>query len=312
MKKRKIIKRLIAVFDYPWAGKWIPYSIGNHILNKFSKSSYAEKYLFKRKIRSFSAFLEDLEVEENQKDYSRQKFLVDYKKNWRCMSVSHMSSRQINKYFHLEGYDKFREYYNEGKGIILIGSHFGVAAVILSLFPKIGFEDLHTIVREDALESSKFKDINKDLQVNSLMFSKRSNAELMKSLFKAKNILDEGGLIHIMGDGQKGNATYTLRFINKLRSFRLSFTELGLATNAYLVPVFVIMDVRGHFHVKFSEPLDKGAESLSREDKTRHILVQYARILSDKWKEHPIQVNQGQIESYLRYVSFMGEEADGS
>ncbi len=312
MKKRKIIKRLIAVFDYPWAGKWIPYGTGNRILNRFSKSSYAEKYLFKRKIRSFTAFLEDIKVERNQKDFAKQKFVIDYKKNWRCMSVSHMNSRQINKYFHLEGYEKFREYYNEGKGIILIGSHFGVAAVILSLFPKIGFNDLHTIVREDALESSKFKDINKNLQVKSLMFNKRSNAELMKSLFKAKSILDDGGVIHIMGDGQKGNATYTLRFINKLRSFRLSFTELSLATNAYLIPVFVIMDERGHFHVKFSEPLDKGAESMSREDKTRHILEQYARILSNNWKEHPLQVNQGQIESYLRYVNYMGEEVGES
>jgi hypothetical protein len=63
------------------------------------------------------------------------------------------------------------------------------------------------------------------------------------------------------------------------------------------------MDVKGHYRIRFMDPLDKGDELMPREDRTKSLVEQYAKILGDAWMKEPQRVNWGHVKTYLQYVN---------
>ncbi len=226
------------------------------------KQSTHKKDNFKRKSRIFKAFLEELEITENQDQLLLEKNTIGFHKNWRGAAFSHLKNSKIDNFIDLKNYDNFLKYYKEGKGIILVGSHFGMAEISLSFFPLKGYDNFYTIVGDGGAETMKFQALNKSINSRQLIFSNESNTLMIKALFEARNILNEGGIIHVLGDGHQGNSNLTLPFLNKMRGYRASFAELGLSTTAHIIPILISMDMGGRFKIRFVEPLDKGDEGL--------------------------------------------------
>jgi lauroyl/myristoyl acyltransferase len=223
-------------------------------------------------------------------------------KTWRTMAISYLSRNKLIHQSSFKGLDTFKDAIELGKGVVLVNSHYGQAESAITIFPQLGYNDFHTIVREKGTTSKKFMGLNPRYTPNLIIFKDHSNAELVKQLFKAKEILNGGGIFHILGDGYHGKSVITHDFLGRIRGFRASYAELGLSTGAPIVPVFITVDAAGQITVDIKEPLDKGNDSMPHNERIQLITRQYVDHLQEKWINGPQYIYWGFIEKYLRQL----------
>ena len=223
-------------------------------------------------------------------------------KKWRLKVISNLSKKQFDKYISFQNLETLQKSYDSGKGVILLNSHFGIAEVSLSVFPRKGFKNFHTVVGSAGADSEKFTGINPEIQANKLVFEKFSDAELFKVLLKSKHVLNDGGIVHILGDAYHGKSNLTLPFNGKLRGFRPSFAELALSTQADIIPVFVYPGSKQKVIIELHPPLDIGKEGDEKEIRVRKAVEQYIGLLEEKWKKMPQFINPGHMERFLQLV----------
>ena len=65
------------------------------------------------------------------------------------------------------------------------------------MFPALGYDNFYSIVGEGYLESSKNLKKRKNRTPNFLSFDRSGGSEFFQLLYKAKEILEAGGIIHI-------------------------------------------------------------------------------------------------------------------
>ncbi|MCD4723447.1 MAG: hypothetical protein K8R63_01295 [Bacteroidales bacterium] len=302
INKRSIVNKVKNYFSSPRGGKTIPYRTGSFLIRWFCGTSYARNDYFKKKVRLINTFLEETKIKESSPELIHKMLNAFFLKKWRIMAISNLSSKKFKKYVRIQNLDVFRENYDKGKGVILVGSHLGLAEVAISLFPRIGYTDFYTVIGSRGAESEKFTGINKNIEAKTLVFANFSDVELIKLMMKAKHVLEEGGIIHLLGDGYHGKSSLTFPFIGKLRGFRGSYAELALSTDAQIIPLFIIPNDHGRITVDLRQPLDKGSEEQSREERTAHIISQYVEQLAKEWKKSPQFVNWGHMTKYLHHI----------
>lgn len=303
ISKKSIIDKAKKYFTSARGGKQIPYRTGSYIIKWFCGTSYAKKDYFKRKVRLMNTFLQETKIGESNNAMTREMLNTFFLKKWRIMAISNLSDKKFKKYVHIKNLDVFKENYNKGKGVILVGSHLGLAEVVISTFPRIGYDNLYTIIGARGAKSEKFTGINKNIETNTLVFENFSDVELFKLMMNSKHILEDGGIIHLLGDGYHGKSSFTFPFIGKLRGFRGSYAELALSTNAVIIPVFIIPGAHGHITINLHNPLDLGTEEQSREDRASYIVSQYVDQLADQWRKSPQLINWGHMEKYLHHIN---------
>ncbi len=302
IKRKKVVDRLKNYFLSKKGGRRIPYKSGSLLIKWFCGTSYARNKYFKKKARIFKTFLNEIGFPENTAQMEQEMLNVSFLKKWRTVAISNLSDRKFKKYVHVNNLDILTESHKKGKGVILVSSHYGFSEMTISIFPRIGFTDVYTMVASQGADSEKFNNINPNIEAKKLVFDYLSDIELFKVLMEAKHVLNDGGIIHLLGDGYHGKSSMTFPFIGKLRGFRGSYAELALSTDAEIIPVFVYPDKYYHISVDLYPPLDKGKEDQSREDRTRHIVKQYVEHMTAKWSDSPQFVNMGYMEKYLHHV----------
>jgi len=302
LNKAKIIQRIIKFMNSPLAGKYIPYAWGSKQILKFVKSDYSKKKHFRKRLNLFEEFLKNIEDPPKIEDIVPNFLISSFLKPWRSMAFSYFSKTNTEKYVTIHGLKKFQKSYNQGKGVIILNSHWGFAEAAITLFPMLAYPDFFTIVRMKGSDSLKFIGLKKEMQPQLIIFKNHSNAELFKSLFKAREALMNGHIFHILGDGYHGKSSININFLGRIRGFRASFAELGLSTDAAIHPIFIAINNDGTIDAHILDPIDKGDNNLSRQDRIKYMLEQYVSVLEQKWKEEPQHINQGFMEKYLRQV----------
>ena len=116
--KSVISERFVNYLNTLAGGKRIPYGIGSRFLYKYCQTPVALKKRFKRKDKIFNAFLDELNIQKDRERLKMEKFIIGFHKNWRGMSFSYVKNQKVNKYMSLEGFDIFKQYYEEMKTFI--------------------------------------------------------------------------------------------------------------------------------------------------------------------------------------------------
>ncbi|MEN8223762.1 MAG: hypothetical protein ABFS05_00245 [Bacteroidota bacterium] len=302
INKKQIVNRFKNYFTSARGGKRIPYRTGLAMIGWFCNTSYARNEYFRKKVHLINTFLQETGIKESNPELISKMLNAFFLKKWRVMAMSNLSDRKFKKYIHINNLDIFQEHYEKGRGVIMLGSHVGLAEIAISMFPRMGYKEFHTIVGVGAANSLKFTGINQHRKSNPLVFDSFSDADLFKLMIKAKHVLEEGGIIHVLGDGYHGKSSITFPFIGKLRGFRGSYAELALSTGAEIMPLFIMPGKHGQITVDIRRPLDKGKEDQSRKDRTEHIINQYVNQLAEEWKNKPEYINWGHMEKYLHHV----------
>ena len=302
ISKKDIVNKLKIYFTSPKQGKKIPYRTGSSVIRWFCGTKYARNDYFKRKVLLINTFLQTTGIRDSSPTLIHDMLNAFFMKKWRVMAISNLSKKRFEKFVTIKNLETFKENYNKGKGIIIVSSHYGLTEVCISTFPRLGYSNFYTVVGAQGAKSEKFTGINPDIQSNTLVFDNFSDVELFKLLMKAKHILNDGGIVHLLGDGYHGRSSMTFPFIGKLRGFRGSYAELALSTNAEIIPVFIHPEKHDRITIDLRDPLDKGTEDQSREERTKHIVSQYVDQLEEAWKADPQFINWGHMEKYLHHV----------
>lgn len=302
ISKREAVNRLKFYFTSTKWGKRIPYRTGSSVIRWFSGTKYAREEYFKRKVLLINTFLQTTGIRESSPALIQEMFNAFFMKKWRAMSISYLSEKRFKKYIKINNLETFKEYYSKGNGIILLSSHYGLPEICISSFPRLGYSNFYTVVGSQGAESEKFTGVNPNYESKTLVFDNFSDVELFKLLMKAKHVLNDGGIVHLLGDGYHGKSNMTFPFIGKLRGFRGSYAELALSTNAEIIPVFARTGKHDRVFMDLGAPLDKGTEDQSREERTKHIVSQYVDQLEEAWKTNPQFINWGHMEKYLHHV----------
>ncbi len=298
----KKVKRIVKFMNSPLAGKYVPYGWGSKQILKYLESDFAQSGHLRNRIDLFREFITNLDKPPVIKDLLPDVLVSSFLKPWRSMAISYLSKKKFAKYVNIHGLEKFEKSYARGKGVIILNSHWGLAEGALTLFPIIGYKDFYTVVRMKGTDSMKFAGLKKEMQPQLIVFKDHSNAELFKSLFKARDVLTKGHIFHILGDGYHGKSSVDMNFMGRIRGFRASFAELGLSTEAAIHPIFIALNNNGSLDVYIMDAIDKGNESQERHERIQYMVEQYTLILEQKWKEEPQHINQGFMEKYLRQV----------
>lgn len=299
---RKRVRKITRIFNSEKGIKYIPYRCGYKFINWFCGTDFAQNKFFSKKTPILKEFLAHFPDKYDEEQTSINFLRVNFLQGWRYSKFSNLSDRKFLRKLELHGYDIFLKHYEENKGIVLVNSHFGIPPLLMSMFPALGYDNFYSIVGENYLESSKNLNMRKDRTPNFLSFDRSGGSEFFQLLYKAKEILESGGILHVLGDGMHGKAQVYIDFLGKERGFRSSFAELGLIAGSPIIPVFAYPGKSGAMHVEFYEPLPQGAEDDEHEDRIKLIIEGYSKILQDKWMESPYQIRGGFMEMYNKQL----------
>lgn len=299
---KKNAQRVNNYFNSVKGSKNIPYGFGSRIISWFCKTDFAQEKYFKGKKNLFTEFLNELPGEY---DIDRLMPIVlhsNFLKGWRSASLSWMPKRKLKKYISFTGKHYLDDALREGKGVIILNSHFGLAQAALNVFPMLGYKEFYTIIRAKGLESLKFEGINESAKPKLLAFKDNSQSELFKQMYRAKEVLTSGGIVHLLGDGYHGMSSNTINFLGKLRGFRPSYVDLSSASGAVVLPTFIDCSLKGKISVEILPPLDPGHPDMKTEERRDFMTRQYAKLLEEKWLSQPYNVNWRFMEKYLYQV----------
>ncbi len=299
---KKNVHKVNNYFNSPKGSRQIPYGLGSRLIAWFCKTSFAREKYFKNKVPLFREFLNSLPGEYDADKLLPHVLYTNFLKGWRSSSLSWMNERKLKRHVQFNGLERIEKARQEKKGIIILNSHFGQAQAGLTVFPILGYKEFYTIIRAKGLESLKIEGLNEKAKPKLLAFKDNSQSELFKQMYRAREVLNEGGIVHLLGDGYHGMSSNTIPFLGKLRGFRSSYAELSLASGAEILPMFIDCPMKGKLVVDILPPLDRGNEGMKPEERREHITLQYAKLLEERWLAQPWNVNWRFIEKHLYQV----------
>jgi lauroyl/myristoyl acyltransferase len=305
------VNKISSFFESEKGSRWIPYDFGNALIRWFCQTKFARTEYFSKRELILKEFLKQADLSESDQLFP-DAFVLNFQKGWRAARLTYLSDRAFFNKVQVVGKEHLDQAVAKGKGVVLVNSHFGFAEIALTLFSRLNYPLFATVVREKGANSIKVKGINKSFEPVLLQFKDQSNEELIKMLFKARQTLQAGGIVHLLGDGYHGKSSISFSFLGKVRGFRPSFAELALSTGAEVIPMFARMDTKGHIKVEILPPLDQGLEESGHQDRIVYLMKQYLDILSECWKKEPQLINWGFIEKYIRQVSESSTQDDDS
>lgn len=301
--KPKHINKLENLFSESSIALLLPFKM-IHFLSYFvTRLSYFEKNYFKNKVLALKEFLYSKDLNYNKRTIHSCLYSNLFKQ-LKLKKIAHFNQKQAVRNSELMGVENLENARKSGKGIILLNSHWGYSPVITYIMYHYGYKNIYTIVGNKGSQSKKFKN-EKSKSINKfIVFKAKSDTDTFKAIIKAKEVLNDGGFFHILGDAGKGNSTVTVDFLGRKMGFRKSFAELALNTNAFVLPVFSYINSNGKIIVDILPALDIGSDNMQKEERIAYLVQQYSKVLADKWTKYPHQINKLFIKRYLNIPIF--------
>ncbi len=166
-----------------------------------------------------------------------------------------LSPETIASLFEVSGRDHLDAARSEGKGVILLGNHFGAHLMpahwlVRQEYPlRLFMERPHHISRflRDHFETDG------PLGQKKLFISRKADpSEAAGSILRAGRVLKAGMLVLIAGDVRwSGPHTAEARFLGSSYRFSATWVALAALTGAPVIPVFCRMDPEGRHHLEF-------------------------------------------------------------
>jgi len=115
---------------------------------------------------------------------------------------------------------------------------------------------------------------------------------------KARNILMDGGILHLASDGYRGLSGSEIEFLGRMRRFSNSFATLAVSTNSVVIPVINEVGEDGKILIEFLDPL-KIDKELSNKDNVESLVFQYRDLLEKHWRQNPGNIFKHDLHTYL-------------
>jgi lauroyl/myristoyl acyltransferase len=241
-----------------------------------------------------SAFLKERGLQMDLRETFARYLNTNMLAVWRLIVLARYSDAEYGRWVRMEGYEDFLKLREAGRPVLLAHSHYGSGKTVLLTLIRLGHV-IHSLDRQDVFG---FYDIRAKGKIVSIHLGRGDeNSFLLKQVFRARNALKEGGILHVAADGVRGSLR-AFPFLGRQRMFPSSVAEFAIATGAAVVPVFGTLELDGHIRVEFMSPMTPPATELSHEDKILHYIAQYAAALEAHWLVDPGQVFKSEYRIY--------------
>lgn len=193
----------------------------------------------------------------------------------RDLLLDGLSDPQFDSLFEVTGREHLDNALGEGRGVILLASHFGSHMVPLHWVLRKGYpmrvymERPNHISRYLARRFAEGGPLGQDKLFISRKFSASESAA---SIMRATRILKAGMVLCLAGDVRwSGPNTAPAMFLGTEHSFTATWVVLATMTRSPIVPVFCRMRPDGTYDLEFRPVLRIPHEPAARSDVPRHV-----------------------------------------
>jgi phosphatidylinositol dimannoside acyltransferase len=206
------------------------------------------------------------------------------------------SDQRIAPLFTIEGRDRLDAALAEGKGVILLSSHFGGHLLPAHWLFRRGYAVRFYMERPRHVSKYLTRQFATEGPLGqSKLFISRSKGDpagSASSILRASKVLGAGMIIYLAGDVRwTGPNTQVARFMGQLYHFSATWVRLAALTGAPVVPVFCPMLPDGTSHIDFRPPLHI-PQDVARHGQVLPWVQSYLRTLEDEVRRHPDNSNE--------------------
>jgi KDO2-lipid IV(A) lauroyltransferase len=206
-----------------------------------------------------------------------------------------VSDQRIDSLFAVSGRDELNAALRQGKGAIVLSSHFGGHLLPAHWLFRQGYTVRFYMERPRHVSRYLTRQFATDGPLGqSKLFISRSKGDpagSAGSILRAAKVLQSGMIIYLAGDVRwTGPNTQVARFLGQRYHFSATWVRLAALTGAPVVPVFCPMLADGSYHVDFRPPFQI-PEDAPRNGRTLDWVQSYLRILEDEVRRHPDNSN---------------------
>lgn len=271
----------------------VPYGVGAPVLAVVTANPLTQ-FLMRAHRARMRAFMREQGLDLPVRPTFARYLASNYMATWRLSSLARCDDSEFDRWVRLRGYEHFCDLRAAGKPIILCNSHYGSGKTVLLALMRHG-HDIHSLDRQDVFS---FFGIAGKGRLISINLGPRDQNFMLKQVFRARNALAAGGVLHIAGDGLRGLSGKPLPFLGRERSFPSSVAELALATHAAILPVFGSVDQQGRVDIDILPALVMPDPTLAREDQVTYINAQYRTLLEARWRADPGAIFKSEYAIY--------------
>jgi len=276
----------------------VPYELGSVIMRQYANSREARENIKDNKwLYAFAGILQYLDIKPTEElltsfIYANTLFPES---PWREKALLKTGDDNVNKWVRWEALEEFNAIKDQGRGVILLHSHFTMNRVCTLLLAKKGM----------VIHSLEFMDRLGDFGVtipdclHSIKLDPQSRFYL-RQVYQARKALSKGEIVQIAGDGNMGSSIATVRFMGQPQSLKTGFADLALISRAPVVPLYSSVRPSGEIMFRFHPPLDPGNDTIDRQLRVELMLQQYATLMEGWWKSDPGNFSWKHMMNFLR------------
>lgn len=281
LQRYRSVKQLLGLLPYGAGAKAFAWVARNPLVQGLAKSHRGRLREFMRDRGLTAPFRETF-----------ARYLVcNHLAAWRLSSLARCSDTAFSNWVTVVGEQHFSALREAGKPVILCNSHFGSGKAVMLALIRSGHV-VHSLDRQDVFA---FFGIQSRGRVESINLGDREQSFMLKQVSRARKVLLGGGILHIAGDGLRGQSGREIAFLGRARRFPTSVAELALLTGAAVVPVFGPLNVNGQIRLEFLPPLNPPEPGLSREASVDHLILQYRDLLEARWLADPGSIFKSEL-----------------
>jgi len=220
-----------------------------------------------------------------------------------------LSDAQVEALFTIEGLDRLDAARSEGRGVILLGNHFGAHMMPAHWLLRRGYPLRLFMERPHHISQYLNREFDSDgpLGQRKLFISRKADpAEAAGSIMRAARVLKAEMLLQIAGDVRwTGQHTAPARFLGHEYNFSSTWATLAAMTGAPVVPVFCRMDEDGSYHLEFRPAFHIPADA----PKTTGVATWVQNCLSEI--EERVRLDPANSNEYLFWADEVEKAAAG-
>jgi len=192
--------------------------------------------------------------------------------------ITALSPDELQETVQIEWLERLRDYQTDGRGVVLLGSHFGPARLIPYILPQLGL-NLAAIMPHDF---GAMVDVPLPPRLEMITLVEEFG---LRALANARQELSDGRALHSTGDGLRLAAREQHAFLDTRRPFPVSQQMLAAQAGYDCLPVFIRADSEGRLTLRIEEPLDSGTQDQPAMARAEHMLAGYISALEERWRE---------------------------
>lgn len=272
---RRILSHL--AFAGPiWCGHGLPYGLGVRLQRQWVRPPVIRQQLLHR-AAPFQKWLAILGREDPEGRELELSLLANTWLDWREI---HIEQPDIYaRWVLVRGASYLDAALASGRPIVLVGTHTAIQGGAMRM-----------AIRQRT-----------DREAWTLGYTATGPADAAAMVVYARELLTQGGIVQVTGDGAMGRRGVTLPVYGRPWLFRSGGAELALDTGAVMLPVFNTLARSGHITIEFLAPLTsiQAGRQAQIEDLTR----QYAALLVQRWPDLLANMQWNKLRQMLNYAA---------